>query len=380
MSMDVMQSVFGAAAEVDPELIDALRDSVDAFARKRAARISGDAGTRAAEEWSEVAEAGWLGLLASEEHGGAGLPAPVLVGLYEALGRNGITSNYAAIGVLSLAALECCEAGALRDRLISDLVTGEARPVLCWQTGTSDDDRHLNFTSVTVTGDSLTLSAAREFVEFADMATHFCVPAEVGGKVGLLVIGAGADGVAVATHAALAGGTIATVTLTAEVAGSSFIEMRDRDALSPAFLLARIAVAAQLTGQCEKMIELTSDYSKQRIQFGKPIGSNQVVQHRLVDMWGQKELARVAVRRAGDACSVDMKEAELAALAAKARAGDASAFVVKGAFQLHGAIGYTGEYELGKLARAALALVPWLGSPTTARRRFVSLDRGEVHG
>jgi len=375
-----MQSVFGSAAEVDPELIDALRDSVDAFARKRAARAAGNAVARATEEWSEVAEAGWLGLLASEEHGGAGLPAPVLVGLYEALGRNGITSNYAAIGVLSLVALECCKAGGLRDRLISELVTGGARPVLCWQTGTDDDDHQLSFASVTVTGEGLVLSAVREFVEFADMATHFCVPAEVDGKTGLLVIEAGTDGVATTMHRALAGGTIATVAFAAKVAASCFIEMRDRDALSPAFLLARIAVAAQLTGQCEKMIELTSDYSKQRIQFGKPIGSNQVVQHRLVDMWGQKELARVAVQRAGDTCSVDIKNAELAALAAKARAGDASAFVVKGAFQLHGAIGYTGEYELGKLARAALALVPWLGSPTGARRRFVSLDRGEVHG
>lgn len=375
-----MQSVFGAGPEVDPELIDALRDSVDAFARKRSARAGGDAAARATEEWSEVAEAGWLGLLASEEHGGAGLPAPVLVGLYQALGRNGITSNYSAVAVLSLTALECCGAGALRDRLIADLVTGSARPVLCWQTGTADDDRNLTFAPVKAMGDDLTVSTKREFVEFADMATHFCLPVELGGKAGLLVIEAGADGVAATTHRALAGGTIATVTFATKVAASSFIEMRDRNALSPAFLLARIAVAAQLTGQCEKMIDLTSDYSKQRIQFGKPIGSNQVVQHRLVDMWGQKELARVAVQRAGDTCSVDIKDAELAALAAKARAGAAAEFVVKGAFQLHGAIGYTGEYELGELARAALALVPWLGSPTTARRRFVSLDRGEVHG
>jgi len=105
-----------------------------------------------------------------------------------------------------------------------------------------------------------------------------------------------------------------------------------------------------------------------------------VVQHRLVDMWGQKELARVAVQRASEACSVDVGEAELAALAAKARAGSAAEFVSKGAFQLHGAIGYTGEYELGDLARASLSLVPWLGSPNAARRRFVDLDRQRVGG
>ena len=375
-----MQSVFGSGPEVDPELIDALRDSVDAFARKRSARAGGNTAARATEEWAEIAEAGWLGLLASEEHGGAGLPAPVLVGLYQALGRNGITSNYAAVAVLSLVALECCEAGALRDGLIADLATGSARPVLCWQTGTADDDRNLTFAPVKAMGDDLTVSATREFIEFADMATHFCLPVELGGKPGLLVVDAGADGLAVEFHRALAGGSIATVTFDTKAPTGSFIPMSDRRSLAPAFLLTRIAAAAQLTGLCEKMIELTSGYTAQRMQFSKPIASNQVVQHRLVDMWGQKELARVAVLRAGEACSVDVKEAELAALAAKARAGAAAAFVSKGAFQLHGAIGYTGEYELGNLARASLALIPWLGSPSVARRCFVDLDRKRTGG
>ena len=375
MSMDVMHSVFGAGPEIDPELIDALRDSVDAFSRKRSARPGGDAAARANEEWAEVAEAGWLGLLASEEHGGAGQPAPVLVALYQALGRNGITSNYSAVAVLLLTALECCAAGALRDRLIADLVNGSARPVLCWQTGAADDDRDLTFAQVTEIGDELAVSAKREFIEFADLATHFCLPAEVNGVPGLLVVEAGADGLAVMSRPALAGGLIATVAFDTKVSATSFITMADRRALTAAFLLTRIATAAQLAGLCEKMIDLTSDYTAQRLQFGKPIASNQVVQHRLVDMWGQKELARVAVQRAGEACSVDVKEAELAALAAKARAGTAAEFVSKGAFQLHGAIGYTGEYELGNLVRASLALVPWLGSPSVARRRFVDLER-----
>jgi len=378
MSMNAMQWVFGEGQEIDPELIDALADSVDAFARKRRTGPGVDVAARASEEWGEVAEAGWLGLLASEEHGGAGLPAPALVGLYQALGRNGITSNYSAIAVLSLTALECCAAGLLRDRLIADLVNGSARPVLCWQTSPADDDRGIAFAPVTAAGDELVVSAKREFIEFADMATHFCLPVEYDGKPGLLVVEAGVDGVMVDSSRALAGGSIASVVFNTKVSARSFIPMADRRALAAAFLLTRIAAAAQLTGLCEKMIQLTSDYTAQRTQFGKPIASNQVVQHRLVDMWGQKELSRVAVQRAGEACSVDVEEAELAALAAKARAGTAAEFVTKCAFQLHGAIGYTGEYELGKLARASLALVPWLGSPSVARRRFVYLDRHRV--
>jgi len=135
-----------------------------------------------------------------------------------------------------------------------------------------------------------------------------------------------------------------------------------------------------LTGLMEKMIELTADYTTQRVQFGKPLASNQAVQHRLADMWGQKELAKVTVARAGKACASGIAEAELAALAAKASAGSAAEFVTKWAFQLHGAIGYTGEYALGGLAAACLSLSPWLGAPRAMRRRFVDVERSAADG
>jgi len=105
------------------------------------------------------------------------------------------------------------------------------------------------------------------------------------------------------------------------------------------------------------------------------LASNQVVQHRLADMWGQKELARVSVARAGLVCGSGITEAEQAAFAAKAISGSAAEFVTKWAFQLHGAIGYTGEYSLGGLAAACLSFMPWLGAPRAMRRRFLEIER-----
>jgi len=123
------------------------------------------------------------------------------------------------------------------------------------------------------------------------------------------------------------------------------------------------------------MLDLTVEYLKQRVQFGKPIAANQVVQHRLVDMWGQIELSRAAVAHAGGSCAAGIAQAEIASLAAKARAGVAAEYAAKWAFQLHGAIGYTSEYELGGLARGALSLNLWLGSATKMRRTLVELER-----
>jgi len=375
MSAHVINSLFGSGAEPDADLIEAVRDSVRAFARKRDSQALGKQRQQTDEEWNEVAEAGWLGLLAAEERGGAALPVPVLAALYEALGRCGVTSNYAAIGVLALVALECCEPAPLRDQLVEQLVLGAARPVLCWQTANQEDERAMLFASASLSQHLVSTADRRDFVEFADVATHFCFPSRCEGQFGLVVVEQGAPGLAVSLQPGLTSGPMGTVTFEGAVSQSNFLPMASRDALNPAFLLARIAAAAQLAGLSERMLELTSDYVVQRVQFGKPIGANQVVQHRLVDMWGQKELARAAVDRASHACSAGMTTAEPAALAAKARAATAAEVVTRGAFQLHGAIGYTGEYALGDLAKACLSLIPWLGAAGAARRRFVQLEQ-----
>jgi len=380
MSREHVAALFGPAAEADAELNEALRDSVRAFARRTQAQAGGDAGERRARELAEIAQAGWFGLIASEAHGGAALPVAALVALYEALGRWGVTANYATLGVLGLIALELCEARPVGEELIAQLVDGSARPVLCWQQVSGADERDIVFAPAVLTGEAVSVSLRSAFVEFADLATHFLFPVELHGRAGLLVVGTGAPGLHLDFRPSLSGGPIATVSFEGAVSDSGFLPLAARGELTQAFVLARIAAAAHLTGLVENMLELTADYTAQRVQFGKPIAANQAVQHRLVDMWGQKELARVVAARAGAACSDGVAQAELAACAAKARAAAAAQMVTTGAFQLHGAIGYTGEYVLGDLARACLGLVPWLGGPTAMRRRFVELERQANQG
>jgi alkylation response protein AidB-like acyl-CoA dehydrogenase len=112
------------------------------------------------------------------------------------------------------------------------------------------------------------------------------------------------------------------------------------------------------------------------VQFGKPIASFQVIQHRLVDMWSDVAFACAAVVNAAEALEAgDSKAGCLAVLAAKARAGDAAISVCRRAVHLHGAMGFTDECDIGLYLKRAVSLNATLGQPESLRLEFVKLER-----
>ena len=123
-------------------------------------------------------------------------------------------------------------------------------------------------------------------------------------------------------------------------------------------------------------VERTLDYLRTRVQFGKPIGSFQALQHRAVDMYVQKELSRATLGAALAAanepgCTPERRAA--AASSAKARASQAALAICKEALQMHGAIGYTDEYDLGLYFNRALVLSAWLGNAGAHRSRYAAV-------
>jgi alkylation response protein AidB-like acyl-CoA dehydrogenase len=112
------------------------------------------------------------------------------------------------------------------------------------------------------------------------------------------------------------------------------------------------------------------------VQFGKPIGSYQALQHRSVDLWIQKELSMVALAdavRALDDPKTTADELSMAASRARSRLGDAAHTIGRETIKLHGAIGFTDEYDVGLYLRRAMALNAWLGNPSEHRRRYGKL-------
>jgi alkylation response protein AidB-like acyl-CoA dehydrogenase len=145
------------------------------------------------------------------------------------------------------------------------------------------------------------------------------------------------------------------------------------EGLERALQYARIALAAEAVGAAEWTLEMTTAYARQRVQFGRPIGSFQVIKHRLADMMIRIEAAQSAAWYA--ACVADELEAELdeAAAIAKACCCDAFYRCAADAIQLHGGIGFTWEHDAHLYFKRARATATLLGSPAWHRERLAQL-------
>jgi alkylation response protein AidB-like acyl-CoA dehydrogenase len=132
----------------------------------------------------------------------------------------------------------------------------------------------------------------------------------------------------------------------------------------------------------DRALEMSLDYLRTRVQFGKPIGSFQALQHRAVDLHIQKELASAVLEETLAALDRGPDAAHRAALAsrAKARCADAALKITRETIQLHGAIGFTDEYDAGLYLKRALTLAAWLGGATWHRRRYARLTAGAEAG
>lgn len=359
-----------------------LRDSVEALST----RLPGPASLRARRSlrkdsdpalWSAMADAGWTGLLLPEAMGGAGLGLAEQAVLSEGLGRALIAEPIAAGAVFSSVLLREAEASAERDRLASGLVDGSLRIAPAWR-------RQAEYSSgrplSAVEGSSgYVLDGGLRFVDAAASATDFLVVAPVGEGAALLSVPASAPGLSFEEKAGVDGGTIATLRFERVLVPSANVLARTADVaalVGNAVLHSRVALAAELAGIAGKAVEMTIAYTKDRIQFGKPIASFQAVQHRLVDMWSDAEFACASVvnavmRQKGR----DPREARRAVLAAKARAGDAATSICRRAVHLHGAMGFTDEHDIGLYLKRAVALSATLGQPEALRLEFVELER-----
>lgn len=132
---------------------------------------------------------------------------------------------------------------------------------------------------------------------------------------------------------------------------------------------AALATAAQLVGLSRRMLDMAVQYAKDREQFGKPIGAQQAVKHRLANALIEQEFARPMVYRAGSSLSTSQESAQVDVSLAKIYAGEAATFVAKQALQVHGAIGYTIECDLHMWMKRAWALAATHGDSAFHRER-----------
>src|SRR5207253_9025040 len=135
------------------------------------------------------------------------------------------------------------------------------------------------------------------------------------------------------------------------------------------------AYAAELLGGSARVLEMAAEYAKERVQFGKPIGSFQAVKHRCADMLVDVEGMRSAVYWAAWCIGAGHPDASVAASTAKAWCSDAGRRVMASGLQVHGGIGFTWEHDLHLfLKRSQLDQVAF-GDAAAHRERLARLLR-----
>lgn len=287
--------------------------------------------TYADDAWSEVSELGWPGIFIAEEHGGQGLGALELVILLEELGY-----VLAPLPFLSNAAagLILQDAGAT-DRL-AGVASGEQRGtvgvVKDGKANLVPDAEQADFI-VLLDGTEATLvergDAQVEAIDAIDPTRRY------------------------ATVTASGGESLGDVS-------------RGRDLIA-------LAVAAELVGIGQRVMEMAVEYAKDRKQFDRPIGAYQAVSHACAEMLKKVEGSRSLVYYAGWAADAAPDEFSLAASAAKAYASDMGWEVSASALQVHGGIGFTWEHDLHWFLKRAKTDGVLYGSARDHRERVAEL-------
>jgi alkylation response protein AidB-like acyl-CoA dehydrogenase len=258
------------------------------------------------------------------------------------------------------------------------VAAGEILPVAAWQEGLGGIDPLAPGTEAVEDGPGFRLDGSKRFVANGLGADGFVVSARTGAGVGLYWVPKNSAGVVYEPQRRADGTESGALCLAGVRVGKTDVIAtagKGGDALVRALDEALVVVSAELAGIAARALEITLDYLRTRVQFGKPIGSFQALQHRCVDLYIQKELCRsalgVAVRTLdGPAAAV---ERSLCASRVKARCSDAAVEIARKSIQMHGAIGFTDECDIGLYLKRALVQSAWLGNGTAHRRRYAAL-------
>jgi alkylation response protein AidB-like acyl-CoA dehydrogenase len=134
--------------------------------------------------------------------------------------------------------------------------------------------------------------------------------------------------------------------------------------------LAAVALAAEQVGGAQKVLEMSVEYAKVRVQFGRPIGSFQAIKHKCADMLLEVESAKSAAYYAGWAAAEDNDELPVVASLAKAYCSDAYFHAAAENIQIHGGIGFTWEHPAHLYFKRAKSSELMLGDPTYHREQL----------
>lgn len=333
------------------------------------------------EIWGQFAELGLLAAPFSEEMGGLdGGPIETMV-IMEELGRGLVVEPYLPTIVLCGGILSRHASDAQKEAHLPGIIGGED----VWALAYAEPQSRFNpadvLTSAKADGDGYVLNGTKAVVAAAPWASKLIVSARISGDqrdsdgLGLFIVEKSASGVSTQDYPTVDGNRASEVTLENVTVGADALI---GDAGNGLALLEEAldygigAVCAEAIGHMKCLNDATVEYCKTRKQFGVPIGSFQVLQHRMVDMFMEYEQSVSMTYMVNMKLTESEAERKKAAAGAKVQIGKSGRFVGQEAVQLHGGMGMTEELNVGHYFKRLTVIDTQFGNVDHHLKRFAA--------
>jgi alkylation response protein AidB-like acyl-CoA dehydrogenase len=333
--------------------------------------------------WHHIAELGWMGLVLPEEYGGMGAGFMDLVILMEEMGRNILPGPF--FSTIALCALPLLEYGSSEQkaRFLPQIAKGEA----VWTFALAESSGKYKASEVrlraVLKGTNCVLQGHKIFVTDAHVADYILVAGRTGegekpeDGITLFILDARGQNVKMEAIPTIGGDRQFKVGFDRVVVPECNILGKIGNGWEiVGFILQRAAAlkCAEMSGACQAVLDVTSNYAKERIQFDRPIGSFQAIQHKLADMLIDVEAVQYLLYQAAWGISVG-SSSPWQISAAKAKANEAYQRICIEAIAAHGAIGYTMDHDVGLYYRRVKA-AQFAAGDTDLHREVIAAELG----
>jgi alkylation response protein AidB-like acyl-CoA dehydrogenase len=324
--------------------------------------------------WAQMAnELGLQSLHIPEEFGGQGFTFVELAIVLEEMGRVLLCAPYFSTVVLAADAIINAGTDEQKGELLPGIAGGETIAALAFTEPNGKWDASGIELVATGSGDSYTLDGTKMFVIDGHLADLIVVAARLAGT-------SGEEGISLFTVAGDAAGltrtSLATMDQTRKQAKLEFSGVAATPLgtpgegwapLSKTLDQAAAGLANEMVGGAQQVLDMSVEYAKVRVQFGRPIGSFQAIKHKCADMLLEVESGKSAAYYAAWAAAEDNEELPVAASLAKAYCSDAYFHAAAENIQIHGGIGFTWEHDAHLYFKRAKSSEILLGDATYHR-------------